>query len=291
MQTLRNKILTIDVNEHGAELTSIRKDGIEYLWQADPAFWKRRSPVLFPIVGSVWDGKFRVDGQEYALSQHGFARDMEFVLASRTEDSVTYRLESNEQTLRKYPWPFRLEISYKLVGNEIVVGWMVRNTGDRQMFFQIGAHPAFYYPEYNKDKTDRGFLSFDRNNDLNCVRIVGKGCVDPINKHPLRIPEDGMLPLFSYTFDEIDTLMLQDSQIHHVTLHKQDRAPWISLSFDAPVVGIWSPPGRNAPFICLEPWYGRADRVAYKGEFKDRDWVNSLAPDTEFHATYRITIH
>ena len=111
MQILTNGILTVNVKEHGAELSSIIKNGTEYLWQADPAFWGRHSPVLFPIVGSVWEAKYRVDGKEYALGQHGFARDMDFELVSRTDAEARFRLVSNQDTLKKYPWPFVLEIA------------------------------------------------------------------------------------------------------------------------------------------------------------------------------------
>ena len=102
MQTLKNDILSIAVNNHGAELTSIKKNGVEYLWQSDPAFWKRHSPVLFPIVGSVWEGKYIVDGKQYSLGQHGFARDMDFELIEKGQDRLAYRLESNDQSLDKY---------------------------------------------------------------------------------------------------------------------------------------------------------------------------------------------
>ena len=124
MQTLTNGILTVNVKEHGAELSSIIKNGTEYLWQADPAFWGRHSPVLFPIVGSVWEARYRVDGKEYALGQHGFARDMDFELVSRTDAEARFRLVSNQDTLKKYPWPFVLEIAYRLHGDSIDVIWI-----------------------------------------------------------------------------------------------------------------------------------------------------------------------
>ena len=288
---IENDILTIEVDNQGAELSSIQKGGLEYLWQADPAFWKRHSPVLFPIVGSVWEGHYRVNGKEYALGQHGFARDMDFTLVEQTEDSLTFRLESNDETLTKYPWKFCLKIGYRLRGNEIDVLWKVVNTGDEDMYFQIGAHPAFNYPSYNADAQERGFFSFDRSEGLECIRIVEKGCVDAVTKYPLEVGKDGLYPLVRDTFDEIDTLMLQDSQLKKVTLHTPDKTPWLSLNFDAPVVGLWSPPCKNAPFICIEPWYGRCDRAGYQGEFKDRDWVNHLAPSETFSASYTITIY
>ena len=290
MHTLKNEILTVQVKEHGAELASIRKGSVEYLWQADPMFWGRHSPVLFPIVGSVWEKRYRVDGREFELGQHGFARDMDFTMVEGSEDEVRYRLESTEDTLKKYPWPFVLEIAYRLHGNMIDVIWEVSNPGNEDMYFQIGAHPAFNYPDYDPQTVERGFLSFDRGEGLECIRIKEKGCVDAETLYPLDIPADGLLPLTRETFDKIDTIMLQDGQIGSVALYRTDRTPWLKLSFEAPVVGIWSPPGKNAPFICLEPWYGRCDRAGYEGDYRDRDWVNRLAPGERFSSVYTIEI-
>ena len=290
MHTLKNDVLTVEVSEHGAELHSIRKGATEYLWQADPKFWARHSPVLFPIVGSVWDKLYRVDGKVYELGQHGFARDMDFVKVEGNDTEVFYRLESNDETLNKYPWPFRLEIGYKLKGNAIEVIWRVYNPGTEEMYFQIGAHPAFYYPDYDPETDERGYFSFDRSEGLECIRIMEKGCVDAVTKYPLEIPQDGLLPLRKDTFDVIDTIMLQDSQIGRVTLHRNDGTPWLSLKFTAPVVGLWSPPTKNAPFICIEPWYGRCDRAGYTGDYRQKDWVNRLEPGKEFEGIYTIEI-
>ena len=287
---MKNDILTVEVSGHGAELTSIRKGSTEYLWQADPAFWGRHSPVLFPIVGSVWEKRYRVEGKEYELGQHGFARDMDFTLVNATETEVRYRLESTPETLAKYPWPFVLEIAYRLHDGNLDVIWEVSNPGTEEMFFQIGAHPAFCYPDYDPQTMERGFLSFDRNEGLECIRIKEKGCVDAETRYPLEVPQDGLLPLTRETFDAIDTIMLQDSQIGKVTLHRADGSPWLSLSFDAPVVGIWSPPTKNAPFICIEPWYGRCDRAGYEGDYREKDWINRLGAGETFRSVYTISI-
>ena len=291
MHTLKNEMLAISVSSHGAELSSIRKGTVEYLWQADPKFWARHSPVLFPIVGSVWEGRYRVAGKEFLLGQHGFARDMDFTLVDQTDTMLRYRLESTEETLAKYPWPFRLEIAYRLHDNKIDVIWDVTNPGPEDMFFQIGAHPAFNYPDYDPIAEARGYFSFDRKEGLECIRIKEKGCVDAITKYPLELDADGRYPLTSSTFDVIDTLMLQDSQLRRVTLHRTDGTPWLSLGFTAPVVGLWSPPCRNAPFICIEPWYGRCDRAGYEGDYRDKDWINRLAPGERFSSVYTIEIH
>ena len=290
MHTLKNDVLTVQVKEHGAELASIMKGSTEYLWQADPAFWGRHSPVLFPIVGSVWEKRYRVDGVEYEMGQHGFARDMDFTLVEGNDTEVRYRLESSAETLAKYPYPFVLEIAYKLQRNMLDVIWEVCNPSQEDMYFQIGAHPAFYYPDYDPQAAGRGFLSFDRSEGLECIRIKEKGCVDAVTRYPLEIPKDGKLPLTKETFDQIDTIMLEDSQIARVTLHRNDGSPWLSLCFDAPVVGIWSPPTKNAPFICLEPWYGRCDRAGYEGDYRDKDWIQRLAPGERFSSVYTIEI-
>ena len=289
MKTLSNSELTIRMSSHGAELCSICFRGREYLWQADPAYWKRHSPVLFPIVGSVWEGKYRHEGQTFELSQHGFARDMDFRLYSESPDEVHYRLEDSEETRAKYPFPFLLDIGYRIHGNCIDVLWEVSNPGDRPMHFQIGAHPAFYFPDYEPAAESRGYFGFGAAKDLQYILISEKGCADVERSYPLPLDKDGLLPLDVHTFDH-DALILEDSQVKEVTLYDTKRRPCLRLCFDAPLVGLWSPPGKNAPFVCIEPWYGRCDRAHYSGECKDRDWMQHLAPKETFKGGYRIEV-
>ena len=196
MKTVSNQELTIRVSEHGAELSSIvaNATGKEYLWQADPAFWKRHSPVLFPIVGSVWKAEYRNEGTVYPLSQHGFARDMDFTLIDEAENELRFALESTPDTLRAYPFPFLLEIGYRLEGNKVEVLWHVKNTGDKTMHFQIGAHPAFLYPNYEVDQPDRGYFAFDVKKELVYRALVEKGCVGDVVR-PIPLDADGLLPL------------------------------------------------------------------------------------------------
>lgn len=291
MKTLSNQKLTIRVAEHGAELSSVvaNETGKEYLWQADPAFWKRHSPILFPIVGSVWNAEYRHEGVVYPLSQHGFARDMDFTPTLETEDELRFALASDVDTLKVYPFPFLLEIGYRLEGNKVEVLWSVRNTGEKTSYFQIGAHPAFYYPNYEADKPERGYFAFDVKDGLVYRALAGKGCVGE-EVRPVPLDADGLIPLDIHTFD-IDTFILENSQIKRVDLLDTSKRPYLSLSFTAPVVGLWSPPTKNAPFVCIEPWYGRCDRVNYTGEYKDRDWVQRLEPGEVFDASYTIEIH
>ena len=285
-KTLDNGILTIEADSHGAELCSIRRNGTEYLWQADPAFWGRHSPVLFPIVGKVWEDRYRVDGREFSLSQHGFARDMEFSPVRAEDNEMMFRLEDTAATMEKYPFHFCLEIGYRLEGDEIKVLWKVRNTGDGTMYFQIGAHPAFLYPDYVPGTSGRGFFHFGGKKDIGYILIGEKGCADTAYRYTLGMDGEYM-PLDTGTFDK-DALIIDNSQVDKVTLCRQDKSPWLSLSFKAPVVGLWSPPGKDAPFVCIEPWYGRCDRTGYTGDIKDRDWMNALAPGAIFESCYTI---
>ena len=156
------------------------------------------------------------------------------------------------------------------------------------MHFQIGAHPAFLYPNYEVDQPDRGYFAFDVKKELVYRALVEKGCVGDVVR-PVPLDADGLLPLNIHTFD-IDTFILEDSLIKRVDLLDVEKRPYLSLTFTAPVVGLWSPPTKNAPFVCIEPWYGRCDRVDYTGEYKDRDWVWHLEPGEVFDASYTIEI-
>ena len=264
----------------------IDRSGREYLWQADPRYWKRHSPILFPIVGSVRDGHFTIDGRQYSMSQHGFARDSDFTPLGSTGDEAWYELTSSDTTLAAYPYKFRLQVGYRLTGETVTVIWRVTNTDDRDIYFQIGAHPAFYYPDYGSDG-ERGYLWFDREDSFTYLRI-GDGACASLTPHSQ--PLDGhLLRLDTHTFD-IDTFIIEGSQLTSVALLDRERRPHLTMQFDSPLLGIWSPPRKDAPFVCIEPWYGRCDREGFEGEFRDRDHVNRLAAGQTFEASYKIII-
>lgn len=290
METINNSILTVQVAEHGAELQSIQKNGKEYLWQGDARFWGRRSPVLFPIVGRVWNNIYRHEGKNYELGQHGFARDMDFKLLSKEADRIEYELESTPESLAKYPFPFRLKIGYQLEGNQVIVSWLVENIGETDLYFQIGAHPAFYYPDFNPETADRCFFAFDSTQELKYICPVEKGCVSP-EVHTLEQNAEGLMPVDIHTFD-CDTYIFENKQVKKITLLDKAKNPYLSLEFDTPLVAIWSPTKQHpdCPFICIEPWYGRCDSMGYEGEYKEKDWIQKLVAGGIFEATYKIII-
>lgn len=287
-QTLHNDLLQVTIDSLGAELQSIENlhTGHQYLWHGDKEFWGRRSPVLFPIVGSVWEGRYRMDGIEYQLGQHGFARDREFAIIPGSPDNEAwFALEADDATLAIYPRRFRLEVGYSLYEARLRVAWRVVNLDDKEMKFQIGAHPAFNYPDFNAGDPIHGYFCFDSANLLHTQLLAEKGCIGP-DEAPVVLDDEAMLPLTASTFD-INTIILGNHQVHRVSMLDKQRKAYLTLLFQAPVVGMWSP-NQRAPFVCIEPWYGRCDRVGFDGEYANRDYVNTLAPGGCFEASYTI---
>lgn len=303
MKTISNNKLSISVKEHGAELASIIHNGREYLWQADEAFWKRHSPVLFPIVGAVWNGEYRSHGNTYKMGQHGFARDMDFTLISQTDDELRYALISTEETIKKYPYPFRLEITYKLMDCKVRVMWHVENSGNETMAFQIGAHPAFFWPMLTNENVEGGVSAMEQplaeTDNRGFFKIVSTAKTMPVSviteggcvgkESEISLDEEGYLPLDTNTFNN-DALIFENSQVTKVTLCDIDKTPYLSLEFTSPLVGLWSPPKKRAPFVCIEPWYGRTDAVGFSGTYEEKPWIQTLESGKCFDAYYDIII-
>lgn len=279
--------ITLQVDSLGAEVKSLKSvpDNREYMWHGDPAYWGRTSPVLFPIVGGLKGGAYRVDGREYPMGQHGFARDMEFQLKSQVASEIWFSLSSDEETLKKYPYPFLLELGYELTDKTVVVKWRVTNQARDPIWFSIGGHPGFLCPiDPGTDQTQYKLL-FDAKDHV-VASCIEKGLLGKEKKtYALR---DGALPITAGLFDN-DALVIEGNQAHSVALARPDGTPYLTVSFDAPLFGVWSPPMKKAPFICIEPWYGRCDSVDFTGDFKEREWVQELSGGV-FEASYRITI-
>lgn len=291
--TLKNEELTLTFSDAGAELQAITdtKTGKEYLWNADPAYWKRISPVLFPIVGNLKNKTYSYHGQNYSLPQHGFARDMEFALLESNENSLSFLLESSNETLEVYPFPFQLIIRYTLIKRTVTVRWEVKNPGEESMYFSIGGHPAFLCPINPEDKQTDYYFSFDSNAPITVSKVSENGLiVKDSSLSPVIIPlQDGLLPIDSHLFDD-DALVIENNQYHSVSLLTPDKKPYVTVDFDAPLFGLWSPTRKNAPFVCIEPWYGRCDSENYNGTLENREWGNVLEAGKIFQKSYTITI-
>ncbi|MDF2908203.1 MAG: Galactose mutarotase [Herbinix sp.] len=292
--SLQNNILTIEVAESGAELTSIRHTTMntEYLWNADPTYWKRQAPILFPIVGSLKNKTYTYQGQTYSLPQHGFARDMKFSLTSQTETELWFSVEETEETMKVYPFKFRLELGYRLEENQVTALWRVINTGNDKLLFSIGGHPAFLCPLKPSEKQSEYYILFDSDKPIHYLLVDESGLVTkkPFDNQHILTTEEGFLPIYTHLFDR-DALIIEENQFHRISLADSNKKPYLSVNFDAPLFGLWSPAKKKAPFVCIEPWYGRCDASDFSGNLEEREYSNSIASGEIFDASYTITIH
>lgn len=283
MIELRNEEIAIIVSEKGAELQSIKDaDGREYMWQAGEQ-WARRSPILFPIVCSVNDNTYRVDGKEYHLPRHGFARDMEFTLIKQSQIRATFALHETEETLQVYPYRFNLAITYSLDGNRVSVIWHVENTDTQEIHFQIGGHPAFNMPGGKLE----GVIKLDNEEAMDMLRSYPDATHDMVDV-PLEA-EMGILEI-NNNFFRNDSVKVHKSQTHRAMLLDSDGEPAVTVEYKTPVCAFWSPYDKHAPFVCIEPWYGIGDPRGFDGEFKDKPLMNHLQPGASFMSRYDIVI-
>lgn len=279
------------VNSKGAEMKSLQRKGVEYLWYADSAYWGRSAPVLFPIVGSLKNKEFTFQGKQYSMNQHGFARDMEFKLVNISNSNIRMRLQDSEDTKINYPFSFVLDIEYVITDDTVKVIWHVTNPDCTPLYFSIGGHPGFLCPiaEYGK-QTDYSIQIGNKNKPVEALHsvIIGeKGLAS--EEEALIETKNGILNITEALFSK-DALIFEKEQTDEISLLTPQKKAYLTVRFDAPVVGVWTPSMKQAPFICIEPWYGRCDGVNFNGNLENREWGNRLLPGEEFEHSYEITL-
>ena len=285
--SISNELITIEVKTHGAELVSLVKNDSkrEYMWCGDAKYWGRVSPVLFPFVGKLENQKYTHNGITYEnIPQHGFARDSEFKIVEQTEDTLWFELIKDEKWSQNYPYDFTLRIGYRIEGSSVHVMWTVINDGNQKLHFSIGAHPAFAC----EDGIAGCSLDLHTNKEsLECGILNENGVLkNQTVAYPL---SNGRLELTDNLFDD-DALVIDGKGINTVTLSDKEDKPVLQLKFDTPQLGIWSPAKAHAPFICIEPWYGRCDREGFDGTLAEREYSNSLEAGHSFNKEYVIEI-
>lgn len=275
MITLENNYLKISIAAKGAELQGLysKETKIEYLWNADPKYWAKHSPVLFPIVGSLKDEHFKYDGAEYKLPRHGFARDHVFAAEKISDSEVVFTLSQSDETLKIYPFYFELKLIYKLIDRKLNLTYEVTNTGTNEMLFSIGAHPAFAVPNTPNTSYEDYYLAFNTDEKLTYWKLEDGLVANEtesieLNGHKLNLKHE----LF-YN----DALVFKTMQSSCISLLNNKNDYGLHFHFeDFPFFGIWAAP--DAPFVCLEPWCGVADGVNHNQELQQKEGIISLAP-------------
>lgn len=278
---LKSSEFTAVISTHGAELVSMKdSNGKEYIWQADEKIWKRHAPVLFPIVGKVKGNAYTIDGKEYKMGQHGIARDLEFEVVSSNENEAEFVLNSSDITKEKYPYDFSLSIKYILENNALKVIWKVVNTDNRTISFSIGAHPAFIGKGHN---LANGNLYFKTNASALEYELLNNDGLLADDKGTLEL-NNGFVRMNKTFFDK-DALIFEHTDCGEVALFDSDDRI-VNVKFDAPLFGIWSAKGTGVPYVCIEPWYGRADRFDFDKSFDEREYANILPVNGTFEQSY-----
>lgn len=285
--SIYNEHIRVTVSEEGAELQSvylIAKDQ-EYIWSGDSKFWGKKSPVLFPIVGGLKNGKYNWKGNEYSLGRHGFARDRRFQISFQSEEQITFSLEDDDDSRRVYPFAFKLEIDYSLIQNQLKVTYRVFNRQQSVLYFSIGAHPAFSIPiEKNLDYADYE-IEFDLEEDAPIFPLSKDNLLELT---PVPFLKGKHLPLKKELFygDALVFKTLQSNTLH-VKTAKGERG--FTFTHDGfPFMGIWS--AKDAPFVCIEPWQGVADSVNASGNLNEKEGILSIEPNEMYSKSWSVLV-
>jgi galactose mutarotase-like enzyme len=284
MLTIENQQLKVTIASFGAELQSIyHKDfQLEYLWNGNPAFWAKRSPVLFPIVGTLKQDTYFYKNESYTLGRHGFAREMEFSVETEQKDAISLLLMNNDSTLKKYPFKFEFRIRYHLKDEKLTTSYDITNKDNDDMYFSVGAHPAFRVPLIEGTSYNDYFLEFNKKENLSRWPISKDGLIE--TKPIAVLKSEQVLPLTKELFLQ-DALVFKNPISSSVSLKSSRTSHGLDFSLSGfPYLGIWS--AKNADFVCIEPWCGIADSVNSDQQLIHKEGVNKIAPDEIFERSW-----
>ena len=278
--------MTAQVNPLGAQLSTLRdRAGRDLLWDGDPAVWNGRAPLLFPIVGTLAGGCYRLDSKIYHLPRHGFARGRMFEVVESTPAAAAFRLRADETSLQMYPFHFELELRFALDGPTLSVTAFVRNKGNEDMPASFGFHPALRWPlPFGRERASH-FIEFARDEPAPIRRLDTDGLLTP-EPHPTPISHR-RLALADSLFQN-DVIIFDEIQSRSVT-YGADGGPRLRISYpDAPYLGVWTKP--RAPFICIEPWHGVSDVAGFAGDFRAKTGVFTVAAGSALPIKMEITL-
>ena len=282
---------TAVIESHGGELISFKdREGKEYIWSGDPAFWFGRNPLLFPIVGNLKEGTVKFGETAYQMSRHGFARDQEFKAVEQSADRIIMELQESEVTLARYPYPFKLQVIQQLLDGGFSTTFRVENTGNQKMPFCIGAHTAFRCPMKEGETFEEYDIVFDEKETVDLRRLTAEGLVSHELTEPF-LKEEDRYSLNYDIFARIDTIVLEGLKSQGISLEHRDNGKGLRMEFEGfPMLAFWTKGVEQAPFICLEPWHGCAAVDNETGNFEDKPHCMVLQPGEVKTLTYTVTV-
>ena len=286
--TIKNSFLTVVISDHGAQLRSILgANGVEYLWQGDPAYWPDRDLTLFPYVARLTGGSYELDGKTYRMSIHGLAPYLDFSPIQRGTERLVLELTSTPETMRAYPREFAFRVIYALAENVLNITYEVENRDGRTMYFGLGGHPGFRVPWREGDRFEDCRLRFEAGVAPRRVGFTAD-CFTDGTDSPFPLTE-GALPLAHSLFDE-DAIVLKGAG-HRVCLEGPEGAPGVTVSFPGmDYLGIWHMPRTDAPYVCVEPWCSLPSAAGERTVFEEKKDLLTLEPGGLYQNTWQISI-
>ena len=280
MVTLKNGNSVLNINEVGAEMTSFKYKDVEYLWNGDPKYWAASTPNLFPMTGGFRDDKYILNGKEYIMPKHGLVKKMTFTVEHQTENSAVFLLTASDETKKAYPYDFELRISYILTDGKVTAGYEVNNCNDSEMWFSIGSHDGFATPEGIEDYD----LVFPQKETLDTYTLFG----NLLGQEKTPVIADSDRIHLDYNYFAIDALVFKDLKSKSCRLVNRNTGRGVQLDFPgAPRFVVWTKP--DAPFLCLEPWFGQADNIDSDYDITHKEAIECLKPHETFKSIRTIT--
>ena len=288
MIKLDNEFLTVTINPKGAELTSLfnKETQLEYMWGGDPAVWGKHSPVLFPIVGTLKNNSYTYNGHSYSLSRHGFAREKNFAVDEHNSDEAVFVLVSDEESQAVFPFDFQLRLKYSLLANTLSVTYEVLNSDGQDLYFSIGAHPAFKLPLAPGTNYEDYFLEFEHQETADRWPINKEGLIENSSLNVLN--NTTILPLSRKLFSK-DALVFKSLKSSMVSLRSDKTPHGLEFEFSGfPFLGLWAAAGGD--FVCIEPWCGIADSVDADQILEHKEGINKLISKEKFVRTWSVKV-
>lgn len=288
LYTIKNNYLEVEISDNGAEIKSIKYLNKDYLHNSDPKFWGRSAPLLWPNIGTIKNGTATIDGVSYPMKKHGFLRDTMCQVESQSEDKITFVVTADENTLKLYPYDFKIQITYELLEQTIHSNLKFTNNSKTTMPFNLGLHPAFKVPLNEGEAFEDYKIIFDVPGTYEMPTVVlTDGTID-YEKRIRTFTNLKELPL-NYSDYDFDALIFEDILSHQITLTNKDESHGVVFNFeDFPMLGIWTPNHIKSPFICLEPWIGCADAPQSNGDFKTKRDLINVEPNSSTTVKYSI---
>lgn len=285
MFKLENDKLEVTINPFGAELTSVidKESGFNFIYDADPAYWNRHAPNLFPIVGKLKNDTYTYKGKAYTMTQHGFARDSQFELVGLNESSLIFELTENEETLAKYPFKFSFRVIYTLSNDLLLVSYVVKNPDKEDLLFSVGAHPAFAFAK-DHEMGDYNLVFDPEIEDKRYLLL--NSIIEPTMVDNKRKMKETSLHMNVFAGDAL----VYAQPIKSVTMQSKTASHEVTVFMEGiPYLGIWSKyTSGQTPFLCIEPWEGLADFVTHKGDLEKKVGINRLKENQVFTSNYKI---